>query len=91
GAGGAGEAGEAGEQGSRGELFFIFYFLFFIFKLSMNRDRLTPSRARLNPEDVEMRLRSLAPQQAKNRQALLNKVRKFWVEGVLSRWAKINA
>lgn len=30
-----------------------------------------------------MRLRRLTTQQIKNRQALLNKVRKFWVEGVL--------
>ena len=30
-----------------------------------------------------MRLRRLTRQQVKNRQALLNKVRKFWVEGVL--------
>ena len=33
--------------------------------------------------DAEMRLRRLTPQQVKNRQAILNKVRKFWVEGVL--------
>ncbi|MBD0344969.1 MAG: hypothetical protein ICV63_09160 [Coleofasciculus sp. Co-bin14] len=31
----------------------------------------------------EMRLRRLTRQQVKNRQALLNKVRQFWVEGVL--------
>ncbi|HAG84511.1 MAG TPA: hypothetical protein DCL61_25985 [Cyanobacteria bacterium UBA12227] len=37
----------------------------------------------LEREDAEIRLRRLTPQQVKNRQALLNKVRKFWVEGVL--------
>ncbi|MEW6497421.1 MAG: NACHT domain-containing protein [Cyanobacteriota bacterium] len=34
--------------------------------------------------DAQMRLRRLTRQQVKNRQAILNKVRKFWVEGVLA-------
>ncbi|MGB7440744.1 MAG: NACHT domain-containing protein [Coleofasciculaceae cyanobacterium] len=38
---------------------------------------------RQEAEDVEIRLRRLTPQQVKNRQAILNKVREFWVEGVL--------
>jgi predicted NACHT family NTPase len=40
-------------------------------------------RVEIEREDTEMRLRRLTRQQLKNRQALLNKVRKFWVEGVL--------
>ncbi len=43
----------------------------------------TSRRVEREREDAEMRLRRLTPQQVKNRQALLNKVRKFWVEGVL--------
>jgi len=35
------------------------------------------------PKNAEMRPRRLTPQQVRNRQVLLNKVRKFWVEGIL--------
>jgi MFS family permease/DNA polymerase III delta prime subunit len=34
-------------------------------------------------EDAERQLRRLTPQQVKNRRVLLNKVRKFWLKGVL--------
>ncbi len=40
-------------------------------------------RVEMEQEDAKLQLRSLTPQQVKNRQAILNKVRKFWVEGVL--------
>jgi eukaryotic-like serine/threonine-protein kinase len=43
----------------------------------------TSRRVETEREDAEMRLRRLTPQQVKNRQAILNKVRKFWVKGVL--------
>src|SRR5919199_3041382 len=43
----------------------------------------TSRRVETEREDAEMRLRRLTPQQVKNRQAILNKVRNFWVKGVL--------
>ncbi len=43
----------------------------------------TSRRVETEREEAEMRLRRLTPQQVKNRQAILNKVRNFWVKGVL--------
>jgi hypothetical protein len=51
---------------------------------ALHREYITTSRrVETEREDAEMRLRRLTPQQVKNRQAILNKVRRFWVEGVL--------
>jgi len=53
---------------------------------SLHREYINTSRRlEREREDAEMRLRRLTPQQFKNRQAILNKVRKFWVEGVLEK------
>jgi len=53
---------------------------------SLHREYIqTSRRVEREREDAERRLRRLTPQQVKNRQALLNKVRKFWVEGVLEK------
>jgi len=53
---------------------------------SLHREYIqTSHRVEREREDAAMRLRHLTPQQIKNRQALLNKVRKFWVEGVLEK------
>ena len=51
---------------------------------ALHREYINTSRqVETERQDAEMRLRRLTPQQVKNRQAILNKVRKFWVEGVL--------
>ncbi|NES20465.1 MAG: TIR domain-containing protein [Symploca sp. SIO3E6] len=53
---------------------------------SLHQEYINTSRqVETEREDAEMRLRRLTPQQVKNRQAILNKVRKFWVEGVLEK------
>jgi len=53
---------------------------------SLHREYIqTSRRVEREREDAERRLRRLTPQQVKNRQAILNKVRKFWVEGVLEK------
>ncbi len=51
---------------------------------ALHREYIKTSRqVETEREDAEMRLRRLTPQQVKNRQAILNKVRNFWVKGVL--------
>jgi hypothetical protein len=51
---------------------------------ALHREYIKTSRqVETEREDAQMRLRRLTPQQVKNRQAILNKVRKFWVKGVL--------
>ncbi|HEY9676050.1 MAG TPA: TIR domain-containing protein [Waterburya sp.] len=50
----------------------------------LHREYINASRiAETEHEQVELRLRRMTPQQARNRQALLNKVRNYWVKGVL--------
>jgi DNA polymerase III delta prime subunit len=51
---------------------------------ALHREYINASRqAERERQDAEMRLRRLTPQQVKNRQAILNKVRNFWIKGVL--------
>jgi hypothetical protein len=51
---------------------------------ALHREYIKTSRqVETEREDAQMRLRRLTPQQVKNRQAILNKVRNFWVKGVL--------
>ena len=50
----------------------------------LHRNYINASRqAETERQEVELRLRRMTPQQFRNRQALLNKVRNYWVKGVL--------
>lgn len=52
--------------------------------IALQRAYISASRqAETTRQETEMRLHRLTPQQYRNRQALLNKVRNFWVKGVL--------
>jgi MFS family permease/energy-coupling factor transporter ATP-binding protein EcfA2 len=51
---------------------------------ALHREYIDASRkAETERQEVEIRLHRLTPQQYRNRQALLNKVRNYWVKGVL--------
>lgn len=51
---------------------------------SLHQDYINSSRvAESKRQEAELTLRRMTPQQAHNRQALLNKVRNYWVKGVL--------
>lgn len=51
---------------------------------ALHQDFINSSRiAESQRQEAELTLRRMTPQQARNRQALLNKVRNYWVKGVL--------
>ncbi|MGK7878259.1 MAG: TIR domain-containing protein [Xenococcaceae cyanobacterium] len=52
--------------------------------IELHREYINASRqAETERQEVELRLRRMTPQQFRNRQAILNKVRNYWVKGVL--------